>query len=144
MLGEAKAAAEGAQDLGSGTEPFSSVQAALFEAQLQSLEQQLQNLPWGVTEQGGEQGGRKFSPYLARARCWRRSPMVSENSILTMYVCSPLSDFMRRVQTSGAGDPASSVVFNLEVRKPLQLRSQGSASSTDHELLTGRAPGVPG
>lgn len=120
MLGEAKAAAEGAQDLlGSGAEPFSSVQAALLEARLQSLEQQLQSLPWGVTERGGEQGGRKLSPYLARARCWRSSPMVSVNSILTVYVCSPLSDFMRRVQISGAGAPASSVLFNLEVRKPL-------------------------
>ena len=60
--------------------------------------------------------------------------MVSVNSIFTTYVCSPLSDLMRRVQTSGAEASASSAVFTLEVRKPRQLRSERSAGSRDCAL----------
>lgn len=74
-------------------------------------------------EQGGEQGGQES--YLAWARCRRRSPIVSENSIFMTYICSPLSDLMRRVQTSGAEAPASSALSKLEVRKLSQLRSEG-------------------
>jgi len=50
------------------------------------------------------------------------------------YICSPLSDLMRRVQTSGAEASASSDVSNLEARKPSQLRSEGFAVLGSYEV----------
>lgn len=68
------------------------------------------------------------------ARCWRRSPMVSVSSILTSYICSPLSDLMRRAQKAEPAAPASSAAFTLGSRKLCQARSElhsaGRASMT--------------
>lgn len=69
--------------------------------------------------------GSKSWAYLVRVRCWRRSPVVSVNSIFTMYVCSPLSDLVWRLQTSRAEASAASAVFALEVRKPPELKIKG-------------------
>lgn len=83
------------------------------------------------------------------ARCWRRSLMVSVSSIFTSYVCSPLSDLMRRVQKSGAGASASSAGFTLGIRKPCQpkseLHSMGRASMTgtgERSFMFGNVLGV--
>lgn len=55
--------------------------------------------------------------YLRWARSRRRSPMVSVSSILSSYVCSPLSDRTRSLQSSGAA--ACSAALTLGSQSPV-------------------------